>query len=62
MKWEFLKYEIRKFTISFSKNKTNFMREKKLHLEKKLKLLEDQLNCKEAKDEYKKILMLFTMK
>ena len=38
------------------------MREKKLHLEKKLKLLEDKLNCKEVKDEYKKILMLLTMK
>ena len=52
MKWEFLKYEIRKFTISFSKNKAKSMREKKLNLEKKLKLLEEKLNCKEAKDEY----------
>ena len=29
------------------------MREKKLDLEKKLKLLEGKLNCNEAKDEYK---------
>ena len=66
MKWEYLKYEIRKFSISFSKNKTESIREKKLNLEKKLKLLEAKLNCNKAKDEYKtlarKILMLFTMK
>ena len=35
MKWEFLKYEICKFTISFSKNKAKSMREKKLNSEKK---------------------------
>ena len=35
IKWEFLKYEIRKFSISFSKNKAKSMREKKLNLEKK---------------------------
>ena len=35
MKWEFLKYEIFKFTISFSKNKTKSLREKKLNLEEK---------------------------
>ena len=52
MKWEFLKYETRKFTISFSKNKAKPMREKKLNLEKKLKLLEGKLNCNEAKDEH----------
>ena len=28
------------------------MREKKSHLEKKLKLFEGKLNCSEAKDEY----------
>ena len=51
MKWEYLKYEIRRFTISFSKNKTKSMQEKKLNLEKKLKLLERKLNCNEFKDE-----------
>ena len=51
MKWEFLKYEIHKFTISFSKNKTKSMREK-LNLVKKQNLLEGKLNCNEAKDEY----------
>ena len=39
IKWKYLKYEIRRFTISFSKNKTRSMQEKKLNLEKKLKLL-----------------------
>ena len=34
IKWELLKYEICKFTISFSKNKTKSMLEKKLNLEK----------------------------
>ena len=53
MKWEFLKYEICKFTISFSKSKTKYMREKKLDLEEKkqLKRLEGKLNCDEAEDE-----------
>ena len=35
MKWEFLKYEIHKFYVRFSKNKVKSMREKKLNLEKK---------------------------
>ena len=39
-------------SASFSKNKTKSMWEKKLNLEKKLKLLEGKLNCNEAKDEY----------
>ena len=39
MKWEFLKYETRKFTISFSKNKAKPMREKKLNLKKKTKTI-----------------------
>ena len=51
MKWECLKYEILKSTVSFSK-KTKSRREKKLHLEKKLKLLKGKLDCNDAKDEY----------
>ena len=39
IKWEFFKYEIRKFTRSFSKNKAKSMREKKLNLEKKTKTI-----------------------
>ena len=46
MKWEFLKYEILKFTTSFSKNMAKSMRKKKLNLEQKPKLLEGKLNCK----------------
>ena len=52
MKWEFLKYEIHKFTTSFSKNMAKSMRKKKLNLEQKPKLLEGKLNCKQTKDEY----------
>ena len=37
-KWEFLKYEIHRFTIGYSKNKAKFKREKVLFLEKKLKI------------------------
>ena len=36
-KWEFLKYEMRKFTISYSKVKAKNSREKRAHLENKLK-------------------------
>ena len=52
MKWRFLKNEIRKFTISFSKNKAKPIRENKLNTEKQLQPLERKLNCNEAKDEY----------
>ena len=38
--WEFLKYEIRKFTIESSKNKAKLLREKLSCLEVKLKKLE----------------------
>ena len=64
MKWEFLKYKIRKFTISFSKNKTKSMREKKLNLEKKLKLVEGKTitRLKMNTTFARKIVMLFTMK
>ena len=64
MKWEFLKYKIRKLTISFSKNKTKSMREKKLNLEKKLKLVEGKTitRLKMNTTFARKILMLFTMK
>ena len=48
-KWEFLKYEIRKFTIGYSKNKAKLKREKVSFLEKKLKDLEQNLNNEETK-------------
>ena len=37
MNWEFLKYEIHKFALSLSKNKTKSVPEKKLNLEKQPK-------------------------
>ena len=48
--WEFLKYEIRKFTIEFSKNKAKLKREKLSRLEVKLKELEQNLSNDEAKE------------
>ena len=42
-KWEFLKYEIRKFTIDYSKTKAKHKREKVSFLEKKLKDLEQKI-------------------
>ena len=43
VQWEFLKYEIQKFSIEFSKNKTKLRREKLSRLEVKLKELEQNL-------------------
>ena len=43
-KWEFFKYEIRKFTIKFSKSLAQDRRKKKVNLEKKLSILENDLN------------------
>ena len=43
-KWEFLKYAIRKFTIIYLKTKPKNSREKNLHLENKLKILEENSN------------------
>ena len=63
MKWEFLRYEIFKFTISFSKNKTKSMREKKLNLEEKLKLSEGTVKRLKMSALFaRKILMLFLIK
>ena len=52
-KWEFLKYEIRKFTINFSKLKARKKRENKVALENKLKYLENNLENNINKDEYR---------
>ena len=51
-KWEFLKYEMRKFTISYSKVKAKNSREKRAHLENKLKVLEQNLTSEQFKREY----------
>ena len=65
MKWEFLKYEICKFTISFSKNKAKSMREKKLNSEKKTKTIRWEgklLRLKMSTMFARKTLMLLLMK
>ena len=41
VQWEFLKYEIQKFSVEFSKNKAKLRHEKLLRLEVKLKVLEE---------------------
>ena len=51
-KLEFLKYAIRKFTITYSKTKVKNSREKKLHIENKLKVLEQNSNLQNDKTEY----------
>ena len=45
--WEFLKYEIRKFSIAFSAKKAQEKRENLLRLQGKLKDLEEDLNSAE---------------
>ena len=50
--WEFLKYEIRKFTISYSKAKARKDRERKQYLENKLKLLEQKNDLDKNNTEY----------
>ena len=65
MKWGFLKYEICKFTISFSKNKAKSMREKKLNSEEKTKTIRREgksLRLKMSTMFARKILMLLLMK
>ena len=39
MKWEFLKFEIRKFTIDYSKTAAKIRKQLKIDLEQKLKIL-----------------------
>ena len=52
VKWEFLKYEIRKFPTGYSKTKAKLKREKVSFLENKLKDLEQNLNSEETKLQY----------
>ena len=47
VRWEFLKYEIRKFSIEFSKLQTQNTKKEKMFLENKLTKLENNTNCKE---------------
>ena len=45
VRWEFLKYEIRKFSIEFSKLQAQNMKKEKMFLENKLKKLENNTKC-----------------
>ena len=51
-RWEFLKFEIRKFYVAFSKKKVKEKRENLARLEGKLKELEQNLNCDENFEQY----------
>ena len=44
VRWEYLKYEVRKFSIKFSKAQAKKLRWEKVLLEKKLKNLESNMN------------------
>ena len=44
VRWEFFKYEIRKFSIGFSKLQVQNMKKEKMFLENKLKKLENHTN------------------
>ena len=44
VRWEFLKYEIRTFSIEFSKLQAQNMKKEKMFLENKLKKLENNTN------------------
>ena len=52
LKWELLKYEIRKFTINYSKKLAKGRKENKTLLENKLKELEGNLNTEDNIQSY----------
>ena len=52
MKWEFLKYEIWKFTIDYSKKPAKIRKQEKTNLEQKLKNLENNLTSEENRKLY----------
>ena len=52
MKLEFLKYEIRKFTIDYSKTAAKIRKQHKIDLEHKLKNLENNLTSDENRKRY----------
>ena len=52
--WELLKYEIRKFAITYSKKISQNTRRSQCELEKKLKELESNLNSEASFNEYTK--------
>ena len=52
MKWEFLKYKIRKFTIDYSKTAAKIRKQHKTDLEQKIKNLDNNLTSEENRKFY----------
>ena len=52
MKWKFLKYEIRKFAIDYSKKAAKITKQQQVNLELKLKNVECILTSEENKKPY----------
>ena len=48
IKWEFIKYNIRKLTVKYSKERAKRRRESRANLEKRVKFYEDNLNSNSA--------------
>ena len=55
MKWEYMKFQIQKFTMSCSKIRAKNNRKTKIDLENKLKDLENDLNNYDKLQKYNKI-------
>ena len=55
LKWELLKYEIRKFTVDYTKRKATESRKKQVYLESELKKLENNLESSENLTKYESI-------
>ena len=53
VRWEYLKYEVRKFAIKFSKAQAKKLRLEKVLQEKKLKNLESNMNNHEEYNDFK---------
>ena len=55
LKWELLKYEIRRFTISYCKQRTKKDEAERKYLENKLKILENVLDSYDNLESYHNI-------
>ena len=55
LKWELLKYEIRKFTIDYTKRKAKERRKQQAYLESELKKLENNLESSENLRKYESL-------
>ena len=55
LKWELLKYEIRKFTIDYTKRKAKEKRKQQVYLESELKKLENNLENSDNLRKYERL-------